>query len=110
MLPHFSLQPSAFAFEKDLAAAMPAVQMLEILGKAELRAVINELCATGEITLPPNLMRDLADGSALRRHRNFGSSDKFSLGVAVPPSQKPLTSATPTPRGEARIVPPAALA
>jgi hypothetical protein len=36
-----------------------------------------------------------------------GSSDKFSLGVAVPPSQKPLTSATPTPRGEARFVPPA---
>jgi hypothetical protein len=47
-------------------AAMPAVQMLEILGKAELRAVINKSCATGEITLPPNLMRDLADGSALR--------------------------------------------
>jgi hypothetical protein len=28
------------------AAAMPAVQMLEILGKAELRAVINKTCAT----------------------------------------------------------------
>jgi hypothetical protein len=48
------------------AAIMPAVQMLEILGKAELRAVINKFCATGAITIPPNLMRDLADGSALR--------------------------------------------
>ncbi len=48
------------------AATMPAVQVLEILGKAELRAVINKSCATGEMTIPPNLMRDLVDGTALR--------------------------------------------
>ena len=48
------------------AAAMPALQMLEILGKAELRAVINKSCATGELIIPPNLMRDLADGTALK--------------------------------------------
>jgi hypothetical protein len=45
--------------------SMPAVQVLEILGKVGLRAVINKSCATGQVLIPPNLMRDLADGSAL---------------------------------------------
>jgi SseB protein N-terminal domain len=48
------------------AGAMPAQQVLEILGKSGLRAVINQSCATGEVTIPPDLMRDLADGSALK--------------------------------------------
>jgi type III secretion system (T3SS) SseB-like protein len=48
------------------AGEMPAKQVLEILGKSGLRAVINQSCATGEITIPPDLMRDLADGSALK--------------------------------------------
>jgi hypothetical protein len=47
------------------AAAMPAVQLLEILGKAGLRAILNKSCATGQIVIPPDLMRDLADGTAL---------------------------------------------
>jgi hypothetical protein len=46
--------------------SMPARQMLEILGKSELQAVLNQGCASGAITIPPNLMRDLADGSALK--------------------------------------------
>src|SRR5690349_20173167 len=40
------------------AGTMPAVQVLEILGKAGLRAVVNKSCATGELVLPPDLMRD----------------------------------------------------
>jgi len=48
-----------------LAGSMPAIQVLEILGKVGLRAVINKSCATGQVTIPPDLMRDLADGSAL---------------------------------------------
>lgn len=51
---------------KYSAGTMPAVEILEILGKAELRAVINKSCATGEVTILPNLMRDLADGTALK--------------------------------------------
>lgn len=47
-------------------AAMPAKQALEILGKAELRAVLNKGCKTGQVVLPANMMRDIADGSALR--------------------------------------------
>jgi hypothetical protein len=48
------------------AGAMPAVQLLEILGRAELRAIINKSCATGELTIPPDLMRGLADGTTLK--------------------------------------------
>ena len=48
------------------AGAMPAMSVLEILGKADVRAVLNKLCSTGQVIIPPNLMRDLADGSALR--------------------------------------------
>ncbi len=44
------------------AAAMPAKQVLEILGKANLRAVVNKSCGTGQIVIPANLMRDLANG------------------------------------------------
>jgi hypothetical protein len=50
---------------KYSAAAMPAIQALAILGKADLRAVVNKSCATGDITIPADLMRDLADGTAL---------------------------------------------
>ena len=48
------------------AGAMPAVQLLAILGQAELRAIINKSCATGELTIPPDLMRGLADGTTLK--------------------------------------------
>ena len=48
------------------AAAMPAVQLLAILAQGELRAVVNKSCATGEVTIPPETMRGLADGTALK--------------------------------------------
>lgn len=47
------------------AGAMPAIQALEILGSVGLRAVLNKSCATGELTLPPELLRDLANGTLL---------------------------------------------
>ena len=47
-----------------LGAAMPARMLLEILGKTNLRAVVNKSCETGEVTIGPDLMRDVADGSA----------------------------------------------
>lgn len=52
--------------EKFLAGAMPARQAMEILGVMKFRAVINQGCATGNITIGPDLMRDLADGTALQ--------------------------------------------
>jgi hypothetical protein len=48
---------------KFLCGTMPAVQVLELIGKCGLPAVLNRGCTTGEITLPPDLLCDLADGS-----------------------------------------------
>jgi hypothetical protein len=47
-------------------AAMNARDMLEVLGKMKMWAHVNRGCTTGWFTLPPNLMRDLVDGSALK--------------------------------------------
>lgn len=57
---------AGFPQRKFVPAAMPALQLLGILGRAELRAALNKSCGTGQLILPPNLMRDIADGSALR--------------------------------------------
>jgi hypothetical protein len=48
------------------AASMEAVLVLDLLGKMELRAIINMGCKTRGIHLPPETMRDVADGSALK--------------------------------------------
>jgi SseB protein C-terminal domain/SseB protein N-terminal domain len=58
-----------------MAAAMPAVLLLELLGKGNLRAVVNKGCATGQVTIPANLMRGLADGSALRPRPGLGTKE-----------------------------------
>lgn len=58
--------------ETYMPAAMPAVLLLELLGKANLRAVVNKGCVTGQVTIPANLMRDLADGTALRPRPGLG--------------------------------------
>jgi SseB protein N-terminal domain/SseB protein C-terminal domain len=49
-----------------LAGSMAARQVLEILGATELRAIVNKSCATGSVVIPPDLMRDLANGTALK--------------------------------------------
>jgi len=49
-----------------LPGAMPARQLLQVLGAMGSRAVINKSCTTGEVIIPPDLMRDLADGTALK--------------------------------------------
>jgi hypothetical protein len=58
-----SLRKSDAPPNKFLCGAMPAVQVLELVGKMGFRAVLNRGCATGEITLPAELLCDLADGS-----------------------------------------------
>lgn len=49
-----------------LPADINGREIFEILGVMKMRAVINKSCSTGELTLNDALMRDLADGSALR--------------------------------------------
>jgi len=60
------LENSDVPSHKYLAGSMSARQVLEILGATGLRAIINKSCATGSVVLPPDLMRDLADGTALK--------------------------------------------
>lgn len=50
---------------KFCAAAMPAKQMLEVIGKMNLHASVNKGCATGTFLFGPDLMLDLVNGKAL---------------------------------------------
>ncbi len=52
--------------DRFAAASMEAVLVLGILSKMEIRGVLNMGCATGMITMNPDLMRDVADGSAFQ--------------------------------------------
>jgi hypothetical protein len=58
-----SLRAVAAPPNKFLCGLMPAVQVLELIGKSGFAAVLNRGCVTGEITLPSELLCDLADGS-----------------------------------------------
>ena len=46
--------------------SMEARQMLEILGAMNMTALLNKGCATGAFLIPPDMMRDLASGEALK--------------------------------------------
>lgn len=48
------------------AASMEAMLLLQVLGSMELTGRINLNCKTGSVYLPPSMMRDVADGSALK--------------------------------------------
>jgi hypothetical protein len=60
------LEKIKLAARNFMAAEMPAVQALEIVGKMKLRLAINHGCATGSITLPPKTLCDVADATALQ--------------------------------------------
>lgn len=62
---HEALEKAGISPEQFSAAAMPARQMLEVIGVMNLRVVLNKGCATGTLVLPANLLRDLASGVAL---------------------------------------------
>lgn len=68
-----------------LPACISAIQMLEILGHLKLPMVINKGCATGELTLPPELLRDIANGKALKPLGiGSGKSQKLELKIIDP--------------------------
>lgn len=61
-----SLKASKVAPNTYCTAKMDARQMLEILGAMNMRAWLNRGCATGCFEMPPDMMRDLASGAALK--------------------------------------------
>jgi hypothetical protein len=70
---------------KYSVCTMPAMQLLEILGSTKFGAVINKGCATGSITIWPDLMRDLANGEALRvTGVNKTGREHFKLDILNP--------------------------
>lgn len=68
---------------KFLPGTMPALQLLEVLGKSEMKMTLNKGCTTGEITLPPKLLRDLASGSALKPLGLGGDGPKEQLKLKI---------------------------
>jgi hypothetical protein len=65
-------------------AKMPARQMLEVLGKMNLRALVNRSCTTGCFNLPADLMRDLASGAALQPLPLATESEEQTFNVIDP--------------------------
>jgi len=68
---------------KYMAAEMPAVQALEIAGSMNLHMTVNKSCATGEITLPPKALRDVADGTAFQPP-GVGQTEQLTLDKLDP--------------------------
>jgi hypothetical protein len=60
-----AMKRARFAARTYSAGSMPAKQALEMIGKADLRAMLNKGCReTGQMVIPANMMRGIADGSA----------------------------------------------
>jgi len=66
------------------AASMEAVLVLELVAKMELRAALNEGCATGSILMQPDMMRDVADGSALQPLPTGGPVENRMMNIIDP--------------------------
>lgn len=66
-------------------ARVAAMQVLEILGAVKLPMVINKGCATGEVTLPWELFRDLANGTALQPEKmESGNKERITMELIDP--------------------------
>ena len=69
--------------------SLPAKLILEMLGKMEMLAVVNMSCATGQVTIPANLMRDLASGKALQPLDLGGGKPQQLLLTLLDPADYP---------------------
>ncbi len=65
-------------------AKMKAREMLEILGKMNMQALLNKGCSTGAFILPPDMMRDLASGEAFKPTVPTGKTEEFTLKIVEP--------------------------
>ena len=79
-----ALKKAKIPQRKYSAATMPAKQALEILGRAELRAILNKSCQTGQMIIPANMMRDIADGSALRPISDLQPEETHTVSIIDP--------------------------
>lgn len=64
--------------------SMPALQALEVIGKMKFSMTLNRGCRTGEVCLPADLLRDLADGTALKPQPPSGKLASATLKIVEP--------------------------
>jgi hypothetical protein len=64
--------------------SMPALQALEVIGKMKFSLTLNKSCATGEVRLPADLLRNLADGTALKPLPASGQVENITLKIMDP--------------------------
>jgi hypothetical protein len=62
---------------------MDAKEILGVLGKMGMRALINKSCSTPQIAIPPDLMRDIASGEIFRVSP-LGDTVERRLGILAP--------------------------
>ena len=65
-------------------ATMKSRDLLEILGKMNMQALLNKGCSTGTFVLPPDMMRDLASGEALKPANATGERVEHTLRTVEP--------------------------
>lgn len=71
--------PEAYA-----ALAVPAKVLLEAISRAGLDAAVNYYCGTtGQVVVPPDILRELADGSALAPKKVTGRRPKIQEMLKV---------------------------
>lgn len=63
-----AMKRARFPARTVCAAKLDAKILMHILGGANLRAEVNRGCKTGGLMIGPDMMRDIADGSALAPH------------------------------------------
>lgn len=72
---------------KYVIGSMNARQTLEVIGKMDFTMTLNKGCSTGEVWLPANLLRDVADGSVFRPLPSNGPRN-MNLTL-IPPADYP---------------------
>ena len=64
--------------------AMPALEALDVIGRMKFTLTLNKGCATGEVTLPADLLRNLANGTALKPPPPSGKVVDITLQIMDP--------------------------
>ena len=80
-----SMKRARFPARTFSAGSMPVKQVLEILGKLEVRVFLNYDCPqTGHVRIFPNMMRNIADGSALEPETELLPTVEMALDIIDP--------------------------
>ena len=72
-----------------VVGSLPAMRLLAMLGGTKFGAVVNKSCPTGEIYIDSTLMRDLANGTALKPAESDASQHKQREVSVLDPADYP---------------------